>query len=608
MKNFFTLACFLLSFLPVSAGNLFDFLNNAEKNPSSPLLIIFYREDCGYCVKMNTALQQEENFTKQLKQHFNIQRIDIGSDAGRALANSFNIHSVPTIVNIDLVTGVQQTIKGFPGINKLAALLNMDYTSSPQKNMFVNNSATAVCGDGIIDAGEQCDDGNVFAGDGCNGSCNIEPGFICTGSPSACTTVCGDGIIAGVEQCDDANSVSSDGCNSSCAVEPGYICSGSPSVCVLNTPSNDECSNAIVLSSLFGTIGGNNTNATNSGVAAPTCQPSWQKDMWYSFTITGSRPVTVAVNGISMSYPIVSIYSGSCGALVPVGCNDDSGPGFFSIYTGTLAAGTYYIRVSGYSSPAGIGTFTLVYNFNASCGNNITEAGEECDDGNINSGDGCSYVCAFENATGAKGVAINEDGVRPNPSSMLDVKSDSKGVLIPRLTTTQRTAIASPPKGLIVFDITSNSFWYYKTNSWSEISSSFGTGFSAYNGSNQSFSGQFLSTFPVEQYDDGNNFSTNVFTAPQAGVYQLSSYATFTFTSTVALSTITLSIENTSTFTEYSSNSIIVPAGFSGTIRLNTSMSTKLNAAATVGVRILVGGTPGTQQLSSITYSGFRVY
>ncbi len=56
----------------------------------------------------------------------------------------------------------------------------------------------------------------------------------------------------------------------------------------------------------------------------------------------------------------------------------------------------------------------------------------------------------------------------PNASSMLDIESTTKGVLIPRMTTLQREAIASPIKGLLVFDVTSSSFWFY-TTSWQEL-------------------------------------------------------------------------------------------------------------------------------------------
>jgi hypothetical protein len=56
----------------------------------------------------------------------------------------------------------------------------------------------------------------------------------------------------------------------------------------------------------------------------------------------------------------------------------------------------------------------------------------------------------------------------PDASSMLDIQSDSKGLLIPRMTTAQRTAIASPASGLLVFDSDSQSFWFYG-GSWAEL-------------------------------------------------------------------------------------------------------------------------------------------
>jgi cysteine-rich repeat protein len=611
MKKYFILSIFLfLSFsqVVIASDGLFDFLKSANNNSSSSVLVIFYKDECPYCQKMNTSLQQDEVFSSMLMQKFSIQKINITTPDGRALADRFNVHSVPTIINFDTRSGVLQTIKGFPGINKMAALLNIAYKTYVVNETAVSNNSLG-CGDGIIDAGEQCDDANTINNDGCSATCNIETGYICTGTPSVCMAVCGDGIVASSEGCDDGNGLNGDGCNSSCNIEPGFICTGSPSVCVSTAPANNDCSGAISLSAISGTIQGDNALATNSPVTAPSCQASWQKDIWYKFTIAATKPVSLAVNGISMSDPVIAIYSGSCGALVEVGCDDDSGPGNFSLFTANLAAGTYYVRILGFGAGAqGQGTFNLVYNLNGICGNNIIEFSEECDDGNITSGDGCSSTCTFENAGNAKGVSINEDGVRANPSSMLDVKSDSKGVLIPRLTTAQRTAIVSPAIGLIAFDINTKSFWYYKTGGWSEISGSSGTGFSAFNGSNQAFTGQFDPTTPTELYDDGNNFATSTFTAPVFAIYDLSSYAIFTFSSVSTQTVITLNIFNKTTSTVYSTNSIIIPAGFSGTVRLNTAMSTKINAGSPLGVRVQVSGTPGLQQLSYLEFSGYRVY
>lgn len=63
----------------------------------------------------------------------------------------------------------------------------------------------------------------------------------------------------------------------------------------------------------------------------------------------------------------------------------------------------------------------------------------------------------------------------PDASSMLDIQSNAKGVLIPRMTTALRTGISSPANGLLVFDIDTKSFWFYNgtatTPAWKDLTS-----------------------------------------------------------------------------------------------------------------------------------------
>nr|MBP6681304.1 hypothetical protein [Saprospiraceae bacterium] len=59
-----------------------------------------------------------------------------------------------------------------------------------------------------------------------------------------------------------------------------------------------------------------------------------------------------------------------------------------------------------------------------------------------------------------QGVGINTDNSAPDASAILDVKSTDKGILVPRVTSVQRTGIASPAVGLLVFDTDTESFWY----------------------------------------------------------------------------------------------------------------------------------------------------
>ena len=51
----------------------------------------------------------------------------------------------------------------------------------------------------------------------------------------------------------------------------------------------------------------------------------------------------------------------------------------------------------------------------------------------------------------AQNVGISVDGSTPDNSAMLDIKSTSGGLLIPRMTTTERDAIASPAQSLLIF-------------------------------------------------------------------------------------------------------------------------------------------------------------
>lgn len=59
--------------------------------------------------------------------------------------------------------------------------------------------------------------------------------------------------------------------------------------------------------------------------------------------------------------------------------------------------------------------------------------------------------------------------VNPDASSKLDISSNNAGVLVPRMTTTDRNRIVSPAKGLLVFDSTTNNFWFYNGNAWSQM-------------------------------------------------------------------------------------------------------------------------------------------
>jgi cysteine-rich repeat protein len=63
-------------------------------------------------------------------------------------------------------------------------------------------TTVAPCGNGVVDAGEECDDGNGGNGDGCDEDCR----------PSAC----GNGFVGIDADCDDGNTLDGDGCTRLC--------------------------------------------------------------------------------------------------------------------------------------------------------------------------------------------------------------------------------------------------------------------------------------------------------------------------------------------------------------------------------------------------------
>lgn len=63
-------------------------------------------------------------------------------------------------------------------------------------------------------------------------------------------------------------------------------------------------------------------------------------------------------------------------------------------------------------------------------------------------------------------VAINTNGSTAAPSSLLDVNSTTKGVLISRMTSAQRIAIQNPEKGLLVFDLDKETIYFFDGEKW----------------------------------------------------------------------------------------------------------------------------------------------
>lgn len=115
----------------------------------------------------------------------------------------------------------------------------------------------------------------------------------------------------------------------------------------------------------------------------------------------------------------------------------------------------------------------------------------------------------------SQSVAINTDGSQPNPKAVLDVKSNNKGVLLPRMGSQQRQAIATGPEdvGLLVFDTDDNCLYIFTGASWYPVP--FANGKSVYPVNHVAPDGQSDEGFGTSVSIDGNYAAIG---APEDGV------------------------------------------------------------------------------------------
>lgn len=108
----------------------------------------------------------------------------------------------------------------------------------------------------------------------------------------------------------------------------------------------------------------------------------------------------------------------------------------------------------------------------------------------------------------AQGLAVNGTGATADASAMLDVSATNKGLLLPRMTLLQRTAIATPATGLLVYQTDGLIGFYYNAGTpavpnWIRLSAE---SYWTLNGSNNIYnnnSGGFVgigTTTPAERF------------------------------------------------------------------------------------------------------------
>jgi fibro-slime domain-containing protein len=242
--------------------------------------------------------------------------------------------------------------------------------------------AGPVCGNGVLESGEQCDDDNTTPGDGCSPVCVLMPGWECKVVGQPCTqipSVCGDGLLVGFPQevCDEGPGNKTPGCSADCmAIAPNYNCDVPGQPCVKTTDpvvcgdghigAGETCDDGNYVS-------GDGCTGTDQD-AGPPCQrePGYTcptpgarctKDEWCGDGKRDSAGVEECDLGANNG-PLFGC-SGICKVLPFWTCTWAS--------DGTAACVSQIV-----------------------CGDGKVVGDERCDDGNTKDGDGCSSTCQVE--------------------------------------------------------------------------------------------------------------------------------------------------------------------------------------------------------------------
>ena len=258
----------------------------------------------------------------------------------------------------------------------------------------------ATCGDGIVAYGEDCDDGNVKSNDGCNNRCRKEERYLCKTPGTACQGpgICSDGIVQHGETCDDGNTTSGDGCSNTCQIEQGYVCKAAGGEC-LPTTCGDGKLNYVADSGTYNGYEecdlGSNNGKTNSGCTSAckistnyhcsadgkTCAKGTHGD---GIVDKGEECDDGNIIGGDGCNPkgkeetVYECYNNECKPL----CGD----GITLWMVCKMDAVGNCLCKDG-SDPATSG---------CTIANGKAVPAEECDDGNLTSGDGCSSQCEIE--------------------------------------------------------------------------------------------------------------------------------------------------------------------------------------------------------------------
>ena len=109
------------------------------------------------------------------------------------------------------------------------------------------------------------------------------------------------------------------------------------------TPGNDECVTTIPLTVGVATSGSTGCATASAGMPA-VCSGTADDDVWYSFVASETEHI-VEIEGQGAFNAVLQVFSGSCGGLTQLSCNNIQGLIESTWLSGLTIGQTYYIRI-----------------------------------------------------------------------------------------------------------------------------------------------------------------------------------------------------------------------------------------------------------------------
>ncbi|MFT3774424.1 MAG: DUF4215 domain-containing protein [Minicystis sp.] len=320
-----------------------------------------------------------------------------------------------------------------------------------------SSGTVAMCGNGVVEAGEECDDGNHVDTDACTNACKnaacgdgiVQPGEQCdlgaqNADTGACTSTCknaacGDGFVQPGEQCDlGAQNADTGACTTACknaACGDGFVQAGEQ--CDLGAQNSNSgacttmCKNAVCGDGLVGPNeacdDGNmvdNDGCTNAcklpGCGDGVVQSGEQCDLGAQNSNTGTCTLACKLPacgdgfvqaGEQCDLGAQNADTGACTSTCKnAACGDgfvqpgeqcdlgaqNSNTGVCTTVCKLPACGDGFVQAGEQCDLGAQNANTGTCTLACKlpvCGDGFIQAGETCDDGNTNNGDGCDSTC-----------------------------------------------------------------------------------------------------------------------------------------------------------------------------------------------------------------------